>query len=179
MDNIRREYEEFFEALSNEHSAHRRSQQEETEKLKLEYEAYKQAQFEEKRLIVSDYQNLLYSMQNQFEEYRAVTEFLFNGEIAKVEDELATLSLRYEQEILYIIQAKDKFYTDLMVAKDAKIMHLIEGSDLQVILRKHESEIEQIRKDHSKEIERVKSDDCGGTKDTLASRQGAGKVAHG
>lgn len=175
MDNIRREYEEFFDVLTDEHSAHRRQQFEETEKLKVEYESYKQAQFEEKRLIVVDYQNLIFSMQNQFEEYRAVTEFLFNGEIAKAEDELATLSLRFEQEILYIIQAKDKFYTDLMVAKDAKIMHLIEGSDLQVIMRKHEGDIENIRKDHAKDIERVKTEQESEQKSlvTLLQRQNA------
>jgi hypothetical protein len=39
---------------------------------------------------------------------------------------------------MYVIQAKDKFYSDMMVAKDAKIMGLIEGSDLQGIMQKHE-----------------------------------------
>jgi hypothetical protein len=59
---------------------------------------------------------------------------------------------------MYIVQAKDKFYTDLMVVKDAKIMALIEGSDLQSLMQKHELELENVKKEHAKEIERVKSD---------------------
>ncbi len=82
IDNIKQEYEEFFEIITNEHSVYRRTQQAESEKLRTDFENYKQAQFDEKRRIVTDYQNLLYSMQNQFEEYRTVTEFLFSGEIA-------------------------------------------------------------------------------------------------
>ena len=158
VDHIRREYEEFFEINKAEHEAYRKIQQEEMEKLRNEFEGFKHVQFEDKRRIILEYQTLLYSMQNQFEEYRTVSEFLFNGEIAKIEDELATLALRYEQECLYVIQAKDKFFMDLMVAKDAKIMHLIEGSDLQGLLRKHEIDIENIRKEHAKEVERVKTD---------------------
>lgn len=158
MDTIRREYEEFFEITKADNEVARKHQLEELEKVRTEYEAYRHSQFEEKRRIIQEYQSLLYSMQNQFEEYRCMSEYLFNGELAKIEDELATVTLRYEQEILYIIQAKDKFYTDMMVAKDAKIMHLIEGSDLQSLLKKHELDIENIRKDNLKEIERVKSD---------------------
>ncbi|KAI9007364.1 hypothetical protein BC832DRAFT_450410 [Gaertneriomyces semiglobifer] len=97
-------------------------------------------------------------MQAQFDEYRTTTEFLFNTEVAKLEDELLTQAARYEQEILYVIQAKDKFYADMMVAKDAKIMNLIEGSDLQTLMQKHELDLENIRKEHAREIERVKSD---------------------
>jgi len=39
-------------------------------------------------------------MQAQFEEYRTTSEFMYNSEIAKMEDEITSLSLRYEQEIL-------------------------------------------------------------------------------
>ena len=77
-------------------------------------------------------------MQAQFEEFRTASEFMFNTEILKLEDELSLQSLRYEHEIMYIIQAKDKFYTDMMVSKDAKIMNLIEGSDMQSLMQKHE-----------------------------------------
>ena len=77
-------------------------------------------------------------MQSQFDEYRSTAELLFNVEMMKLEDELASQAIRYEQEIMYVIQAKDKFYSDMMVAKDAKIMGLIEGSDLQGIMQKHE-----------------------------------------
>lgn len=77
-------------------------------------------------------------MQSTFDEYRTTAEFLFNAEIAKLEDELSSQAARYEQEIMYVIQAKDKFYADMMVAKDAKIMNLIEGSDLQNLMQKHE-----------------------------------------
>jgi hypothetical protein len=77
-------------------------------------------------------------MQAQFDEYRGTTELIFNVEMVKLEEEISSQAARYEQEIMYVIQAKDKFYSDLMVAKDAKIMGLIEGSDLQGIMQKHE-----------------------------------------
>lgn len=83
---------------------------------------------------------------------------LFHVEMSKLDEEITSQASRYEQEIMYVIQAKDKFYSDLMVAKDAKIMGLIEGSDLQGIIQKHEMEWEAVRKEHQKEIERVKSE---------------------
>lgn len=104
-------------------------------------------------------------MQAQFDEYRGTTELIFNVEMVKLEEEISSQAARYEQEIMYVIQAKDKFYSDMMVAKDAKIMGLIEGSDLQGIMQKHEmvsamlnKDMENMRKEHQKEIERVKSD---------------------
>ncbi|KAI9357333.1 hypothetical protein DFJ73DRAFT_204935 [Zopfochytrium polystomum] len=97
-------------------------------------------------------------MQSQFEEYRTSAEYMFNTEILKLEDELSLQSLRYEHEIMYVIQAKDKFYAEMMVSKDAKIMNLIEGSDMQTLMQKHELDIENLRKEHAREIERVKSD---------------------
>ena len=45
----------------------------------------------------------MYSMQTQFEEYRTTAEFLFNAEIAKLEDELSAQALRYEHEIMFVI----------------------------------------------------------------------------
>ena len=77
-------------------------------------------------------------MQTQFDEFRSTAEYLFDIEIAKLEDELTTQASRYQQEIVYVIQAKDKFYADMMIAKDAKIMSLIEGSDMQSLIQKHE-----------------------------------------
>ena len=77
-------------------------------------------------------------MQSQFEEYRTTSEWMYNTEIAKLQEELASQSSTYEQEINYIIQAKDKFYIDMMVSKDAKLMSLIEGSDIQGLMQKHE-----------------------------------------
>jgi hypothetical protein len=74
----------------------------------------------------------------QFDEYRATSEFIFNSEASKLQDELRWQAQRYEQDILYVIQVKDKFYTDMMVAKDAKIMSLIEGSDLQSLIQRSE-----------------------------------------
>ena len=110
-------------------------------------------------------------MQSQFEDYRKTTEFLFSSELVKLEDEISSQSQRYEQEIMYIIQAKDKFYSDMMVAKDAKIMALIEGSDLQSIMQKHELDMELVRKDHAKEIERIKSDQETESKNIIALLQ--------
>ncbi|TPX70357.1 hypothetical protein SpCBS45565_g01777 [Spizellomyces sp. 'palustris'] len=158
IEGIRREYDEFIEVTKLENEAYQKVQQEEYERLRDEYENHKREQFEDKKRLMTEYQGLLYSMQGQFDEYRMTAEFLFNAEVAKLEDELSSQAARYEQEIMYVIQAKDKFYADMMVAKDAKIMNLIEGSDLQNLMQKHEMDMENIRKEHAREIERVKSD---------------------
>ena len=113
-------------------------QQAEFQSLKNEYDNHKSTSFEEKKHLMMESQSILAAMQTQFEEYRATTELLFNIEIVKLEDEIASQASRYEQEIMYVIQAKDKFYSDMMIAKDAKIMSLIDGSDLQNIMQKHE-----------------------------------------
>ena len=81
---------------------------------------------------------MLETFQAQFDEYRNTQEYIFNLEISKYQDFLASQALRYEQEILYIIQLKDKFYLEMMIAKDSKIMTLIEGSDIQSIIQRNE-----------------------------------------
>ncbi|KAJ3035456.1 hypothetical protein HDV00_003747 [Rhizophlyctis rosea] len=158
LEGIRREYDEFIEVTKLENDSFRSMQQSEFDRLRSEYENHKLEQFEEKKRLMLEYQGLLYSMQAQFDEYRTTAEFLFNAELSKLEDELSSQAMRYEQEIQYVIQAKDKFYADMMVAKDAKIMSLIEGSDLQNLMQKHELDIENLRKDHAREIEHVKAD---------------------
>jgi len=158
IENIRLEYEEFIEATKLENESYNKSQKEEFELLRNKFIQYKQEQSQKQRDSYWEFQNLLYSMQTQFEEYRATSEFMYNSEIAKMEDEIASIALRYEQEILYIAQAKDRFYSDMMVTKDAKIMNLVEGSDLKEIIKHHELEIENIRREHACEIERIKSE---------------------
>ncbi|OUM66641.1 hypothetical protein PIROE2DRAFT_6057, partial [Piromyces sp. E2] len=158
VESIRLEYEEFIETTKLENESYNKSQKEEFDLLRNKFMQYKQEQNQKQRDSYWEFQSLLYSMQSQFEEYRATSEFMFNSEIAKMEDELTSLTLRYEQEILYIAQAKDRFYSDMMVTKDAKIMNLVEGSDLKEVIKHHELEIENIRREHACEIERIKSE---------------------
>ncbi|KAI8930279.1 hypothetical protein BC831DRAFT_2059 [Entophlyctis helioformis] len=158
IEGIRREYDEFIQITKLENESFRALQQAEYESLKSDFEEHKNRSFEEKKRLTMEYQNILSAMQSQFDEYRSTAELLFNVEMVKLEDEIASQASRYEQEIMYVIQAKDKFYSDMMVAKDAKIMGLIEGSDLQSIMQKHELDMENMRKEHAKELERVKSE---------------------
>ncbi|KAJ3210378.1 hypothetical protein HDU67_005370 [Dinochytrium kinnereticum] len=171
IDGIRKEYDEFIQITKLETESYRKQQQGEFNDLKQQFETHKLAQFEEKKRLMTEYSGLLYSMQAQFEEYRITAEFMFNMEIEKLEDELSMQALRYEHEIMYVIQAKDKFYADMMVSKDAKIMNLIEGSDLQTLIQKHELDIENLRKDHVREIERVKLDQESEQKNVIALLQ--------
>ncbi|KAI9142474.1 hypothetical protein BKA69DRAFT_1068613 [Paraphysoderma sedebokerense] len=157
LGEMKRQYDQFIQLSKIENDALKKQQQEEYETLRIAYEQHKREQFEEKRQMTIEYQGMLYTMQTVFDEYRKTAEFLFNSEVAKLQDELMTQAMRYENEILYIVQTKDKFYADMMVSKDAKIMNLIEGSDLQSLLQKHEMDIENIRRDYSQEIERIKS----------------------
>ncbi|ORY49418.1 hypothetical protein BCR33DRAFT_582213 [Rhizoclosmatium globosum] len=158
IEGIRKEYEEFIEITKLETESFRTSQLNEYNELKSAFEGMKLNHYEEKKRLSGDYGTLLHAMQAQFEEYRSATEYMFSGEISKLEEELSIQAMKYEQEIMYVIQAKDKFYADMMVSKDAKIMNLIEGSDLQTLMQKHELDIENLRKDHAREIEMVKSD---------------------
>ncbi|KAL5032822.1 hypothetical protein BDV3_001359 [Batrachochytrium dendrobatidis] len=158
IEGTRREYDEFIQITKLENESFRAIQQAEYESLKTEFEDHKNQSFEEKKRLMMEYQNILSAMQTQFDEYRSTAELLFNMEMIKLEDEITSQASRYEQEIMYVIQAKDKFYSDMMVAKDAKIMALIEGSDLQSIMQKHELDMENTRKEHVKELERVKSE---------------------
>ncbi|KAJ3011508.1 UNVERIFIED_CONTAM: hypothetical protein HDU68_001638 [Siphonaria sp. JEL0065] len=158
IDGIRKEYEEFIQITKLETESFRANQLNEYNELKSSFESLKLTQFEEKKRIATEYAGLLHSMQSQFEEYRTATEYMFNSEISKLEEELSHQSIKFEHEVMYVIQAKDKFYADMMVSKDAKIMNLIEGSDLQTLMQKHELDMENLRKDHAREIEMVKSD---------------------
>ncbi|KAJ3226475.1 hypothetical protein HK099_004785 [Clydaea vesicula] len=171
INGIRLEYDEFIQVTKLENEAFKSAQIAEYDNLKIAFDRHKIDQFEEKKRIMMEYQSVLFFVQTQFDEYRTTVEYLFNAEVAKLEDELSSQSLRNQQEIMYIIQAKDKFYTEMMVSKDAKIMSLIEGSDLQSLMQKHELDIENLRKEHQREIERVKSDQESEQKNLIALLQ--------
>ncbi|KAJ1559697.1 hypothetical protein HK096_011370, partial [Nowakowskiella sp. JEL0078] len=158
VEGIRLEYDEFIQITKLENDSYRATQQTEYETLRTSFEHHKIEQYEEKKKLMIEYQAMMYSVQTQFDEFRVTSEILFNSEMAKLEDELSSQAMRYEHEIMYIIQAKDKFYSDMIVSKDAKIMSLIEGSDLHSLIQKHEMDMENARKEHAREIERVKSD---------------------
>lgn len=98
-----------------ESEAFRSEQQADYDTLRVAFDKHKADQFEEKRKIMNEYQGVLLYLQTQFDEFRATAEFLFNAEVAKLEDELSSQALRSQEEILYVIQAKDKFYSDMMV----------------------------------------------------------------
>jgi hypothetical protein len=171
VEGIRIEYDEFIQVTKLESEAFRSAQQTEFDNLRTAFEKHKSEQFEEKKRIMNEYQSILLYLQTQFDEFRATVEYLFSVEVAKLEDELSSQSIRDQQEIMYVIQAKDKFYSEMMVAKDAKIMSLIEGSDLQNLMQKHELDIENQRKEHQREIERVKSDQESEQKNLIALLQ--------
>ena len=110
MEGIRDEYEEFITITRNENESFQSRQKTEYLALRQEYESFKSKAFEEKKRTMMEYQNILTSMQAQFDEYRATSELMFNVELVKLEEEMSSQASRYEQEIMYIIQAKDKFY---------------------------------------------------------------------
>ncbi|KAJ3335730.1 hypothetical protein HDU93_004590 [Gonapodya sp. JEL0774] len=158
IDSVRNDYAAFINTTRLEHETYKSTQAAQYAGLKSQLEAHRAADFAERKRLTKEYEGVLYSIQAEFEEYRTISEFLFNTEIAKLEEEISSQASRYEQEILYVIQAKDKFYADMMVAKDAKIMNLIEGSDLQTLMQKHEVDMDNLRRDHIRELERLKSD---------------------
>ncbi|KAJ3362728.1 hypothetical protein GGF31_001337 [Allomyces arbusculus] len=157
LDQVKHQYEEFIQVTKLENDSYRQLQTQEYERLKVAFETHKKEQYDEKRAMMMEHQAMLYTLQTLFEEYKKTSEFLVSVEISKLEDEIINQSIRYENEIMYIIQAKDKFYADMMVSKDAKIMNLIEGSDLTSLLQKHELDIENVRKEYTLELERIRT----------------------
>ncbi|KNE72727.1 hypothetical protein AMAG_17062 [Allomyces macrogynus ATCC 38327] len=157
LDQVKHQYEEFIQVTKLENDSYRQLQTQEYERLKVAFETHKKEQYDEKRAMMMEHQAMLYTLQTLFEEYKKTSEFLVCVEISKLEDEIINQSIRYENEIMYIIQAKDKFYADMMVSKDAKIMNLIEGSDLTSLLQKHELDIENVRKEYTLELERIRT----------------------
>ncbi|RKP18819.1 hypothetical protein ROZALSC1DRAFT_29534, partial [Rozella allomycis CSF55] len=158
VEGIKREYDEFLEVTKLENEAQRSLQTQEYERLKHDYDIIKSNSLNEKRKILAEFQNLLYTLQSNFEEYKSASEFIFNLEITKLEEELVSQALRFEQEMIYLVQAKDKFYTEMMIAKDAKIMNLVEGSDMQSLIQKHEVDLENLRRDHAREMARIRDE---------------------
>ncbi|TPX32089.1 hypothetical protein SmJEL517_g04756 [Synchytrium microbalum] len=158
IESIRREYDEFIQITKLENDAIREAQLAEYNELKLTSDRIKMEAHAERKRLLHEYQTILYSMQAQFEEFRVTSEFVYNTDMDKLADAIKSQSQRYEHQLLYVIQAKDKFYSDMMVAKDAKIMSLIEGSDMQSIMQKHEMEMEAMRKEHIREIDRVRQE---------------------
>lgn len=109
------EYDEFIQVTKLESESFRAAQQNEYDTLRITFEKHKAEQFEEKKRIMNEYQGVLLYLQSQFDEFRATVEYLFNVEVAKLEDEISSQSIRDQQEITYVIQAKDRFYSEMMV----------------------------------------------------------------
>jgi chromosome segregation ATPase len=122
--------------------------------LKGEYDRFREAQFDDKRQMLRDQQDILLAMQAQFDEYRTTAEFLFNAEVAKLEEKLNMQALKFDHEIKYVVRAKDKAFDEMLSMKDAKIMNLIEGTDLRQLLVQHQTEMDGLRRAHDKEMER-------------------------
>lgn len=123
--------------------------------LKEEYDKFREAQFDEKRQMLRDQQDILQAMQAQFDEYRTTAEFLFNAEVAKLEEKLNMQAIKYDHEIKYVIRAKDLSFDEMVTMKDAKIMNLIEGTDLRTMLVQHQTEIMGLHRTHQKEMEKA------------------------
>ncbi|KAI9223871.1 hypothetical protein BC828DRAFT_374923 [Blastocladiella britannica] len=157
LEQVKQQYDEFIAVTKLENDTARDSQAAEYDKLRASFDAHKKEQYDEKRTMMVEHHAMMFTVQSLFDEYKKTCEFLFHTESAKLEDELINQTMRYENEILYLIQAKDKFYSDMMVSKDAKIMNLIEGSDLTSLLQKHEMDIEAVRKEYTLELERIKT----------------------
>ena len=125
---LKLEYEQFCEISKSEWEAEKMQNSEDYKKLEQDFENFKLMQFEDKQQLLREQREVVRALQTQFEEYRSTAEFLFKTEAGKLEDKLNSQMRKYENEIRYIIKAKDKHFDEMMTAKDAKIMNLIEGT---------------------------------------------------
>ena len=100
VEGLKREYDEFLEVSKLENESIRSMQLQEYERLRNEHDTMKQYFLQERRKLLAEFRGILFSMQAQFEEYRTTSEFMFNIELSKLEDELASQAQRYEQELM-------------------------------------------------------------------------------
>eukprot|EP01135_Chromosphaera_perkinsii_P007616 Nk52_evm72s914 gene=Nk52_evmTU72s914 len=156
VEELKYQYQEFLEITKLEHESFKSMYYSEYERLKKEFEKHKQAQFEDKKRAAREYQTILYGMQTQFEEYRATMTYLLLCEKEKFKRQFQSFQAQFEQEIKYVVQTKDKFYDEMLVAKDAKVMQLIEGSDLRSLIVKHQQEMEEKDRNNGKILEKMK-----------------------
>jgi hypothetical protein len=156
LEELKREYEEHAETVRTEWNSDRKAKMDEQARLKQQLDNLKLIQFEDKQQLLREQREVVKALQTQFEEYRRTAEFLFQTEARKLEDKLRAQTDKYEEEIRYIVRAKDLHFDLMMTAKDAKILNLIEGSDLQNILVRHEQELEQTRRAHVDDLEAMR-----------------------
>lgn len=169
LEELKVEYEEHAELVRAEWNQDRKAKVEDYNKLKQQLDNLKIMQFEDKQQLLREQREVVKALQTQFEEYRQTAEYLFMTEVTKWEDKLRMQSAKYEEEIKYIIKAKDQHFDTMMTAKDAKIMNLIEGTDLQAILIKHEQEIEQLRRSHADDLQAMRQRTEMEQRDAIAS----------
>lgn len=100
MEGLKREYDEFLEISKLENEAARVIQQQEYDRLRHEFDLAKVQHHQEKHKLLAEFRSLLFSMQSQFEEYKTTSEFIFNIEISKLEDEIASQAQRFEHELM-------------------------------------------------------------------------------
>lgn len=153
LEELKLEYGEHAETVRAEWNLDRKAKMEDYHRLKAQLDELKLIQFEDKQQLLREQREVVKALQTQFEEYRQTAEFLFETEATKMQDKLRMQAEKYEQEITFIVKAKDQHFDQMMTAKDAKIMNLIEGSDLQNILIQHEQETEKLRRSHVDDLE--------------------------
>ena len=172
VEELKYQYQEFLDVTKLEHESFKGMYYSEYERLKKEFERHKQAQFEDKKRAAREYQTILYGMQTQFEEFRTTMSYLLLCEKDKFKSQFQNFQDQFEQEIKYIVQTKDRFYDEMLVAKDAKIMQLIEGSDLRSLIVQHQKEMEEKDRSNAKILEKMKQEQETEQKKTISVLQG-------
>jgi hypothetical protein len=156
LEELKLEYEEFSSVKKLELDQSKVHAEKQYTRLKREHDDFKHRSSEEMLQAHREQEDVVRALQNHFHEYRGVVETLFYTEAGTLERKVEEQTMRYEQEIKFIIKAKDQHFNQMITSKDAKIMNLIEGTDLQKVLIKHQLDIEHLKLHHAKDLEMVK-----------------------
>ena len=158
VSELRLDCDEFTASMRAEWESEKQRKQQQYDQLKEKYDRLRSLQYEDKLRVLSESQDIVQAMQNQFEQFRQIAETLLRSETSFLETRLNTQMRQYEEELRHIVLRKDIEYDEMVLQKDSKMMALIDGSDMQELLVRHELELANIKQSHELALQNVARD---------------------
>jgi chromosome segregation ATPase len=156
LEMLKEEYRDFADAARAQLDRQARAHSRELSTLRTEYAEYQERQVQRSADLYREQQEIVAALQVQFQEYRSTAEALFYSESRKLESRIQAQTAKYEQEIRYIVKAKDQHFAQMVTSKDAKVMNLIEGTDFHKVVTQHQLELNQLKQQQTADLALVR-----------------------
>ena len=99
VSELRLNCDEFTASMRAEWESEKQRKQQQYDQLKEKYDRLRSLQYEDKLRVLSESQDIVQAMQNQFEQFRQVAETLLRSETSFLETRLNTQMRQYEKEL--------------------------------------------------------------------------------